>query len=219
MAKIIVSLDDNLIKVVPLNKDRMTLGRRPYNDIVVDNLAVSGEHAALQVIGHDYFIEDLNSTNGTYINEQKIKRQILKNGDTIEIGKYAIRYVQDGAGSQAATSNNANASRNANDEKSVEEKRPLFEQTKFAEAYVAIKILSGVSTGKELPLVKIVTTIGKPGEAVIAITKRPKSYMVAHVEGATRPSLNGVSFGIDAVPLKNGDLFELAGTAMQFIQN
>jgi transcription termination factor Rho len=219
MAKIIVSLDDNLIKVVPLNKDRMTLGRRPYNDIVVDNLAVSGEHAALQVIGHDYFIEDLNSTNGTYINEQKIKRQILKNGDTIEIGKYAIRYVQDGAGSQTATSNKANASLNTDDEKSAEEKKPLFEQTKFAEAYVAIKILSGASTGKELPLVKIVTTIGKPGEAVIAITKRPKSYMVAHVEGATRPSLNGVSFGIDAVPLKNGDLFELAGTAMQFIQN
>ncbi len=219
MAKIIVSLDDNLIKVVPLNKDRMTLGRRPYNDIVVDNLAVSGEHAALQVIGHDYFIEDLNSTNGTYINEQKIKRQILKNGDTIEIGKYAIRYVQDGASSQSPTLNKENASINTDDEKPVEEKKPLFEQTKFAEAYVAIKILSGASTGKELPLVKIVTTIGKPGEAVIAITKRPKSYMVAHVEGATRPSLNGVSFGIDAVPLKNGDLFELAGTAMQFIQN
>lgn len=219
MAKIIVSLDDNLIKIVPLNKDRMTLGRRPYNDIVVDNLAVSGEHAALQVIGQDYFIEDLNSTNGTYINEQKIKRQILKNGDTVEIGKYAIKYVQDGATSQSAALNPASARSNVNDEKLIEEKKPLFEQTKFAEAYVAIKILSGASTGKELPLVKIVTTIGKPGEAVIAITKRPKSYMVALVEGATRPSLNGVSFGIDAVPLKNGDLFELAGTAMQFIQN
>ena len=219
MAKIIVSLDDNLIKIVPLNKDRMTLGRRPYNDIVVDNLAVSGEHAALQVIGHDYFIEDLNSTNGTYINEQKVKRQILKNGDTIEIGKYAIKYVQDGVTSQSAALNTVKSSLSVNGEKSVEGKRPLFEQTKFAEAYVAIKILSGASTGKELPLVKIVTTIGKPGEAVIAITKRPKSYMVAHVEGSTRPSLNGVSFGIDAVPLKNGDLFELAGTAMQFIQN
>ena len=219
MAKIIVSLDDNLIKVVPLNKDRMTLGRRPYNDIVVDNLAVSGEHAALQVIGHDYFIEDLNSTNGTYINEQKIKRQILKNGDTIEIGRYAIRYVQDGAGSLESAPNTGNVGINIDDGKPLVEKKPLFEQTKFAEAYVAIKILSGTSTGKELPLVKIVTTIGKPGEAVIAITKRPKSYMVAHVEGSTRPSLNGVSFGIDAVPLKNGDLFELAGTAMQFIQN
>jgi pSer/pThr/pTyr-binding forkhead associated (FHA) protein len=197
----------------------MTLGRRPYNDIVVDNLAVSGEHAALQVIGHDYFIEDLNSTNGTYINEQKVKRQILKNGDTIEIGRYAIKYVQDGANTNSAALNASDATFNDDDETPLEEKKPLFEQTKFAEAYVAIKILSGPSTGKELPLVKIVTTIGKPGEAVIAITKRPKSYMVAHVEGATRPSLNGVSFGLDAVPLKNGDLFELAGTAMQFIQN
>jgi FHA domain len=217
MAKIIVSLDDKLIKVIPLNKDRMTLGRRPYNDIVVDNLAVSGEHAALQVIGQDYFIEDLNSTNGTYINEQKIKRQILKNGDVIEIGKYVIQYVQDGLAAPSAL-NAAVAPLEGANESSADEKKPLFEQTKFAEAYVAIKILSGVSTGKELPLMKIVTTIGKPGEAVIAITKRPNSYMVAHVEGAVRPSLNGVSFGIDAVPLKNGDLFELAGTAMQFIQ-
>jgi FHA domain len=218
MAKIIVSLDDKLIKVIPLNKDRMTLGRRPYNDIVVDNLAVSGEHAALQVIGQDYFIEDLNSTNGTYINEQKIKRQILKNGDVIEIGKYAIKYVQDGLATATMALNANDALLEDKAELLAEEKRPLFEQTKFAEAYVAIKILSGVSTGKELPLIKVVTTIGKPGEAVIAITKRPNSYMVAHVEGAVRPSLNGVSFGIDAVPLKNGDLFELAGTAMQFIQ-
>jgi hypothetical protein len=219
MAKIIVSLDDNLIKVVPLNKDRMTLGRRPYNDIVVDNLAVSGEHAALQVIGHEYFIEDLNSTNGTFINEQKIKRQILKNGDTIEIGKYAIKYVQDSANAQSAELSAADVALAMTEAAPEVEKRQLFENTKFAEVYVAIKILSGASIGKELPLVKVVTTIGKPGEAVIAITKRPKSYMVAHVEGATRPSLNGVTFGIDAVPLKNGDLFELAGTAMQFIQN
>ena len=219
MAKIIVSLDDNLIKVVLLDKDRMTLGRRPYNDIVVDDLAVSGEHAALQIIGHDYFIEDLNSTNGTYINEQKIKRQILKNGDNIEIGKYAIKYVQDGISPPSAEVHADDADIDTNGDQPAAEKKPLFEQTKFAEAYVAIKILSGASKGKELPLVKVVTTIGKPGEAVIAITKRPKSYMVAHVEGATRPSLNGVSFGIEAVPLKNGDLFELAGTAMQFIQN
>lgn len=219
MAKIIVSLDDNLIKVVPLNKDRMTLGRRPYNDIVVDNLAVSGEHAALQVIGLEYYIEDLNSTNGTFINTQKIKRQILKSGDLIEIGKYSIKYVQDGTDLYTTEiPEEAFASVVATDE-SEPEKRQLFENTKFAEAYVAIKIVSGASTGKELPLVKVVTTIGKPGEAVIAITKRPKSYVVVHVEGAIRPTLNGVTFGIEAVPLKNGDLLELAGTAMQFIQN
>lgn len=218
MAKIIVSLDDSVVKVVHLIKDRVTLGRRPYNDVVVDSLSVSGEHAALQVIGGDYFVEDLNSTNGTFVNQQKIKRQILKNGDKIEIGKYAIKYVQDGANFESTALGNVDTGWGAEDEPAPEEKKPLFEQTKFAESYVAIKILSGASTGKELPLVKIVTTIGKPGEAVIAITKRPKSYMVAHVEGASRPTLNGVSFGNDAVPLKNGDMFELSGTVMEFIQ-
>lgn len=219
MAKIIVSLDDNMIKVVPLNKDRMTLGRRPYNDIVVDNLAVSGEHAALQVIGNEYFIEDLNSTNGTFINEQKIKRQILKNGDTIEIGKYEIKYVQDDANPHSTSLSPADTAVEAATPLTEAQKRQLFEQTKFAEVYVAIKILSGPSVGRELPLVKVVTTIGKPGEAVIAITKRPKCYMVSHVEGASKPLLNGVAFGLEAVALKNGDLFELSGTAMQFIQN
>lgn len=218
MAKIFVTLDDNLIKVVPLLKERMTLGRRPYNDIVVDNLAVSGEHAALQAIGTEYYIEDLNSTNGTFINGKKIKRQILHAGDSIEIGKYTIKYANDVVDPKTA----ASASGKDGDDTQVDlpstEKLNLFEQTRFAEIYVAIKILSGTSTGKEMPLVKVVTTIGKPGEAVIAITKRPKSYVVAHVEGASRPTLNGVSFGIDAVPLKNGDLFDLAGTAMQFIE-
>jgi FHA domain len=220
MAKIIVSLDDNMIKVVPLDKDRMTLGRRPYNDIVVDNLAVSGEHAALQVIGNEYFIEDLNSTNGTFINEQKIKRQILKHGDTIEIGKYEIKYVIDDTNPNSSIVGAAAAVAAPPAAPLTEaEKRQLFEQTKFSEVYVAIKILSGPSLGRELPLVKVVTTIGKPGEAVISITKRPKGYMIAHVEGVNRPTLNGETFGLEAVALKNGDMFELSGTAMQFIQN
>ena len=218
MAKIFVTLDDNLIKVVPLLKERMTLGRRPYNDIVVDNLAVSGEHAALQAIGNEYYIEDLNSTNGTFINGKKIKRQILHAGDAIEIGKYTIKYANDVVDPKTAAASNGKDGDDVQDEMPSADKLNLFEQTRFAEIYVAIKILSGTSTGKEMPLVKVVTTIGKPGEAVIAITKRPKSYVVAHVEGASRPMLNGVSFGIDAVPLKNGDLFELAGTAMQFIE-
>lgn len=218
MAKIIVTLDDNVIKVVPLSKERMTLGRRPYNDIVVDNLAVSGEHAALQAIGNEYYIEDLSSTNGTYINSKKIKRQILQTGDIIEVGKYAIKYVHD-VEADPLDPLASMAPNGAPQGVPGEEKRSLFEKTKFAEVYVAIKILSGTSMGKEMPLVKVVTTVGKPGEAVIAITKRRTSYVVSHVEGIRQPLLNGTVFGMDAVPLKNGDLFELAGTAMQFIES
>ena len=97
MPKMIVSIDGVVIKEVQLTKDRTTLGRRPYNDIVIDNLAVSGEHAVLQMVGADVFIEDLNSTNGTYINGKAIKKQLLAHNDTVEIGKYKIKFVHDGA--------------------------------------------------------------------------------------------------------------------------
>lgn len=219
MAKIIVTLDDNLIKVVPLSKDRVTLGRRPYNDVVLDGLAVSGEHAALQAIGNEYFIEDLNSTNGTFINSKKIKRQILQTGDLIEIGTYTITYDHEVLAGKGNTASAPMPPGGATESLPGEGKRSVFEQTRFSEAYVALKILSGTSMGKEMPLVKVVTTIGKPGEAVIAITKRRKSYVVSHVEGGNRPKLNGAVFGLDAVPLKNGDLFELGGTTMQFIEH
>ena len=97
MGKLVVSLDGVVIKEVQITKDKTTLGRRPYNDIVIDNLAVSGEHAVLQMVGADVFIEDLNSTNGTYINGKAVKKQLLAHNDTVEIGKYKIKYlVEDG---------------------------------------------------------------------------------------------------------------------------
>ena len=95
MGKLVVSLDGVVIKEVQITKDKTTLGRRPYNDIVIDNLAVSGEHAVLQMVGADVFIEDLNSTNGTYINGKAIKKQLLTHNDTVEIGKYKIKYLVD----------------------------------------------------------------------------------------------------------------------------
>jgi pSer/pThr/pTyr-binding forkhead associated (FHA) protein len=93
MGKLVVSLDGVVIKQVELTKEKTTLGRRPYNDIVIDNLAVSGEHAVLQSVGDAVFIEDLNSTNGTYINGRAIRRQQLAHSDSVEIGKYKLRYL------------------------------------------------------------------------------------------------------------------------------
>src|SRR5512142_1035696 len=98
MPKMIVSIDGVVIKEVQLSKDRTTLGRRPYNDIVIDNLAVSGEHAVLLMNGNEVFLEDLNSTNGTYVNGKAVKKQLLQNTDTVEIGKYKIKYVNEAAG-------------------------------------------------------------------------------------------------------------------------
>lgn len=213
MPKIIVSIDGVVIKDVQLTKDRTTLGRRPYNDVVIDNLAVSGEHAVMQMSGSEMFLEDLNSTNGTYVNGKAIKRQALSNGDTIEIGKYKIRYVHDGAGTSA-----------------VPERATVVHSGQQGEVQVdttgtpapaingVIKVMSGSAAGREVPLLKVVTTIGKPGVAVAAITRRPHGFVIAVVEGTVRPTVNGTPVGADAVHLHHGDLIELAGTQMQFIQ-
>ena len=226
MPKMIVSIDGVVIKEVQLTKDRTTLGRRPYNDIVIDNLAVSGEHAVVQMTDGQVFLEDLNSTNGTYVNGKAVKKQLLQDGDSVEVGKYKIKFVSDAHAESF--------------EKTMMVKEdtgglvPAVAPTPLTPPApapaslaapagpdalrAAIKVLSGAAAGREVPLTKVVTTIGKPGVAVAAITRRQRGFVVHHVEGAGNPTLNGASIGAQPVPLRNGDLIELAGTQMQFVQ-
>lgn len=226
MPKMIISIDGVVIKEAQLTKDRTTLGRRPYNDVVIDNLAVSGEHAVLHLGQDGIFIEDLNSTNGTYVNGKAIKRQQLQNNDTVEIGKYKIRFASEAPvgnpdkpmATRSPAGTGAVAARGAGDVappasaagapgvKPVEGQRAI------------IKVTSGAAAGREVPLVKVVTTIGKPGVAVAAITQRAQGFVLAHVGGDSRPLLNGEPVSTEPVPLSNGDELELAGTRMQFIQ-
>ncbi len=214
MPKMIVSIDGVVIKEVQLTKDRTTLGRRPYNDIVIDNLAVSGEHAVMQMSGSEVYLEDLNSTNGTYVNGKAAKKQLLANNDTVEIGKYKIKYVSEAANASFEQTMVVKAGSAGVVQSPVAASMPHAEPAKTA----AIKVMSGAAAGREVPLVKVVTTIGKPGVAVAAITKRPHGFVVAHVEGASKPTLNGSPIGAEPVTLKHMDVLELAGTQMQFVQ-
>ena len=221
MPKVIVSIDGVVIKEVQLTKDRTTLGRRPYNDIVIDNLAVSGEHAVIQIAEGEAILEDLNSTNGTYINGKAIKKQPLQNNDSIEIGKYKIRFHSDQTGAgfdktmviKPGSAPRAGLSPTASPAPAA----PALGDT-TAGGTASIRVLSGAAAGREMALVKIVTTIGKPGVAVAAITRRPAGFVVAHVDGAESPTVNGTPIQADPVFLKNGDLLELAGIQMQFVQ-
>ena len=230
MGKLVVSLDGVVIKEVQITKDKTTLGRRPYNDIVIDNLAVSGEHAVLQMVGADVFIEDLNSTNGTYINGKAVKKQLLAHNDTVEIGKYKIKYlVEDGVDYEktmimkpgAAVAAGAGAAVPAS-ERTFSHTMPAgnsgFGGLASAPGSAAIKVLNGAAAGREVMLTKVVTTVGKPGVQVASITKRPGGYVLAHVEGVSKPTVNGSQLAGDSAQLRNGDVIELAGTQMQFIQ-
>ena len=223
MPKMIVSIDGVVIKEVQLTKDRTTLGRRPYNDIVIDNLAISGEHAVLQMTAGQVELEDLNSTNGTYVNGKAARKQLLHDGDIIEVGKYKIRFMDEG---NADVVDKPTIVKPGLVEAAdmAPKSAPITPAARTADAPAAeplqasIKVLSGSAAGREVKLTKVVTTIGKPGVAVAAITRRQRGFVVHHVEGAGNPALNGAPIGAEPVALKSGDVIELAGTQMQFVQ-
>lgn len=202
LPKIILSLDGAVIKEFELVKERTMIGRRPYNDIVIDNLAISGEHALLLLQNGIVTLEDQKSTNGTHVNGKAVKSQELQNGDIVSINKYRLQLINE---VEAAGANTNTSSVVA---------RPLPKPALPA----SIKVLSGVAAGREMPLVKVVTTVGKPGVAVASITHRGHNFILVHVEGDGTTLLNGQVVATESSPLQNGDLLELAGTRMRFIQ-
>ena len=256
MAKLILSMDGLVLKEIQLTKERTTIGRKPHNDIQIDNLAVSGEHAVLVTILADSFLEDLGSTNGTMVNGQSVKKHFMQNNDVIEMGKYKLKYVADTAPAGAAKADfektmilRPGAMRPApaapvaaTAGASVDSPAPIVAaaaplmaktgETQRNAAPVAmppspaasvpaqkigmLRILSGAIAGRELELIKPLTTFGKPGVQVAVLTRRPQGYFVTHVEGANQPSVNGQSIGTAPHALKDHDLIELAGVKMEF---
>ena len=210
MPKVIVSVDGVVIKEVQLTKERTTVGRRPYNDIVIDNLAVSGEHAVLTLAAGKVTVEDHNSTNGTYVNGQSVRSQALRHDDVIELGRYQLRVVDDlhpspsGPGEAPSTVH------------SVSRPASIMDGSPVEEAHAVVRVLDGAGAGRELPLTKVVTTLGKPGVVVAAITRKRHGFALAHVDGKQRGQINGLELGDEPVDLRSGDIITLADIRMEF---
>lgn len=259
-AKLILSMDGAVIQEYPLNKERMIIGRKAHNDIVIDNLAVSGEHAAIVTILNDSFLEDLDSTNGLEVNGVPTKKHFLQNNDLIEIGKYKLKYINDqvsqtnpadfertmvmrapvkqtAAGAERPDSlADTQINQHARPAAEAIEKTGRFEAhpplTPAAPAQVVappvntaqasapqvavVQILTGPNAGKELELVKNLTTLGKPGVQVAVLTRRPQGYFITHVEGANHPLVNGQVLGDQPHQMNDHDVIELAGVKMEF---
>ena len=200
MAKLIMSLDNAVIREVPLDKERFTIGRKPHNDIQIDNLAVSGEHALIVTILNDSFLEDLGSTNGTLVNGNPVRAPMAKSMGAPPAGSFGDTQINATA---TTTQNRAQPT-------------AAPSAPKAQEALAAIQILTGNSAGKELELTKNLTTLGKPGVQVAVITRRPHGYFITHVEGASYPIVNGKTLDAQAHQLNDHDVIELAGVKMEF---
>ena len=272
MARLILSLDDQVLAEYNMGKERYTIGRLPDNDVRIDNPAVSGHHSLIINILNDSFLEDLNSTNGTYVNGKLIKKHALQHGDVITIGHHQLRFsdqepddaeqdefvktmviphnpqnaeqlaiAEKAAEAAAATSAVAEDNDSVGVRLAPEEAVGLEQQAKpprpTRAAHVAtasdidpnlapaelplakLQVLSGDSAGRELELIKALTTLGRPGIQVAAITRRAEGYYIVHVESGKDgdyPLVNGKPIGAQARMLTNNDIVQLAGVKMGF---
>ncbi len=287
MARLILSLDNQVLAEYNMSKERYTIGRLPDNDVRIDNPAVSGHHSLIINILNDSFLEDLNSTNGTYVNGKLIKKHALQHGDVITIGHHQLRFSDQATNdseqdefektmviptgqqsaeqlamaekaAEAAAAAAADVSEDQDDSAGIrlapEEAEGLADEPEppKPEPVVApapepeppahtataagidassapnalplakLQVLSGAFAGRELELTKALTTLGRPGVQVAAITRRAEGYYIVHVESGKDgdyPLVNGQPIGAQARKLADNDVVQLAGVKMGFFAN
>ena len=277
MARLILSLDNQVLAEYNMTKERYTVGRLPDNDVRIDNPAVSGHHSLIINILNDSFLEDLNSTNGTYVNGKLIKKHALQHGDVITIGHHQLRFADQQINepeqdefekTMVIPTGQQNAAQLARAEAAADraaaavkverhepdagvrldpeeaaalddaprpktsfaprpEPRPHTETATGIDPRSApsalplakLQVLSGAFAGRELELTKALTTLGRPGVQVAAITRRAEGYYIVHVESGKEgdyPLVNGQPIGAQARKLTDNDVVQLAGVKMGF---
>jgi pSer/pThr/pTyr-binding forkhead associated (FHA) protein len=285
MARLILSLDGQVLAEYNMSKERYTIGRLPDNDVRIDNPAVSGHHSLIINILNDSFLEDLNSTNGTYVNGKLIKKHALQHGDVITIGHHQLRFsdqhsndteqdefektmvipagqqnaeqlaAAEKAAERAAAAESPAAMTGVRDDMKVdmpdERPPPKYDDERVQPARVVpekpepaahtatsagidpktapsalplakLQVLSGSFAGRELELTKALTTLGRPGVQVAAITRRAEGYYIVHVESGKEgdyPLVNGQPIGAQARKLNDNDVVQLAGVKMGFFRS
>lgn len=220
MAKLIMTLDGAVIKEIEMDRDTLSIGRRPGNDVQLNDLAVSGRHALLTAL-HNTYVEDLGSTNGTLVNGKKVKKAILKNGDVVQIGSHQFTYLSEPSAVYEPTMF----------------LKAEFEPTMMLDTGMgsrkvtadtrggplgAVRILDGPMKGKVLELRKPFNTVGINGMKVALISREAGGYTIHGISSrklrraSDLPMVNGEPIGEGSRKLKDKDTIEMVETKMQF---
>jgi len=246
MSKLIIYKDGALVGNYALNKERVRIGRKGECELRLNHPTVSGEHAMIVNIRNDSFLEDMESTNGTRVNQKSVKKCVLQDGDQIRIGKFLLQFVFEPV--LRATSGGTSSVQqidpitgevmlgaDAEDYANQDPGQTQFMTTLAEEPGMAVtarqrapggeggamplaglQILAGPGSGNELVLEKALTTLGKPGVQTAVITRRPQGYFLSRLDGVECPLVNGSSIGSHAYMLQDHDIIELAGIRMEY---
>jgi len=227
MARLVLSLDGQVLAEFRMNKENFTIGRLPDNDIRIDNSAVSGHHSRIINILSDSFLEDLNSTNGTYVNGKLVKKHALQHGDVVTLGHHQLRFVEEDEQQdefERTVVIQPSARPVAKVQAATAATMPLAAigdsiRPATAPRKAKLQVLSGQAAGREIELNKALTTLGRAGVQVAAITRRAEGFYIVHVESAKPddfPLLNGKAIGVQAARLSDNDVIQLANVKMSF---
>ena len=188
-AKLVLSAGDLLLRSIPIIKESISVGRRPYNDIALDDLTVSGEHALIQGRGTDFVVRDLRSRNGTLVNGRPIAEHLLVHGDLIEIGVYRLRFMM--------------------------ERRSPEPDSEAPLGPASLEYLNHAPPGQTVMIDRPIVSVHGSGHVAV-VSRRKNGYFLTHLEGLAFPLVNGESIGLTSRLLGDGDLIELSGTMIRF---
>lgn len=226
MAKLVLSSGGSILYQCFLDKERLSIGREAHNQVVVDDPAVSGEHAVIIPVGNDHILEDRQSASGTFVNGARVSRHILQHGDVIQFGAFYLRYLNPRASAEmdlertmliAGLQGRVEAARHASG--------PLLEEARLRSARPAsmrfpkgrVSVIAGSRAGSTIELDRVVATFGRTGDELAVIARRPHGYFIAHVEGRRYARVNGEPVGKGARLLRRGDVIEVADEKLEFL--
>lgn len=237
--KLVLKFKDTVISECPLDQEETTIGRKPDNTIHIDNLAVSGRHARVLRIGSKAILEDLGSTNGTMVNNKRVTKHILQHGDTIQVGKHTLIFVNlDAKGADKEEEIEAAPQEEDHMDKTMilspQSRSEMMGSGGGGSAAAtnmplgAVQIIAGPNAGKTVEMSASLTSIGKGdsckikvkgltvGKQAAVITRRPTGYHIAHLEGMAKTKVNGEAVSDQPRTLNDGDIIELSDTKMEF---
>jgi predicted component of type VI protein secretion system len=225
MAKLVLSKNGLILSQYFPDKDVFLIGRKAGCDVHIDDAGVSKEHARILSMGNDQVLEDMNSTNGTYVNGVRIIKHILQSGDVIEVHGYQLKYISQKAAREldfdkTMMISGVDFSAVAPEGRRMEEAAvavPTTRATRTSFPLGRVTVLSGNEKGREVELSRVITLFGLAGKQLVVVTRRSGGYFISHVEGSTPAKLNSRTLPRDEPqPLADDDQIEVGGEKLLF---